>query len=107
MATPAPARRRSVLDRPVARVAAFGVFLLVVAALAFMHREDLLPARQAAAPADDPAARCLAEREADIAQMRADGVIDDAQAALFKSRAEALCDAQAGGSAGPPPLPAN
>ncbi len=33
----------------------------------------------------------------------AEGTITAAQASLFKSRAEALCQAQLGGGSGPPP----
>ena len=84
---------------------AFGVVLLVVAALAWMHRDDLFPPEAAAPAVDDPVARCLAERAADIDRMRADGVIDDSQATLFKSRAAALCQAQAGQGGAAPPLP--
>ena len=96
----------STLDRPLARVAAVGVLLCVAAALAFMHRDDLFPPEPAAVAADDPVALCLAARAEDIERMRADGVIDEAQATLFKSRAEALCQAQAG-QGGQPGLSAN
>ncbi|MFQ5775728.1 MAG: hypothetical protein ACE5GS_14495 [Kiloniellaceae bacterium] len=97
-------RRVSALDRPAARVAAFGVFLLVAAALAWIHRDDLFPPKPASAPAvDDRAAQCLAGRAAGIDKMRADGVIDERQAALFKSRAEAFCQARFGPGSGPPP----
>ena len=49
----------------------------VAAALAFIHREDLMPGSSVAAPAaDDPAALCLAARAKDIDKMQADGVID-------------------------------
>ena len=98
--------RSSTLDRPLARIGALGVFLCAAAALAFMHRDDLFPPEPAAIAADDPVALCLAARAADIDKMRADGVIDEAQATLFKSRAEALCQAQQG-QGGPPKLPAN
>ena len=64
-----------------------------------------MPGSSVAAPAaDDPAALCLAARAKDIDKMQADGVIDAAQATLFKSRAEALCQAQEG-QGGPPKLP--
>ena len=99
--------RPGALDRPLARIAALGVFLCAAAALAFMHRDDLFPPEPAAAvAADDPVAVCLAARAEDIDRMQADGVIDEAQATLFKSRAEALCQAQKG-QGGPPKLPAN
>jgi hypothetical protein len=39
--------------------------------------------------------------------MQADGVINEAQAAEFKQRAEAFCQAQFGGGSAPPPLPQN
>ena len=100
-------RRSSALDRPLARVAALGVFLCAMALLAFMHRDDLFPPEPSAAvAADDPVAMCLAARAEDIDRMQAEGVIDEAQATLFKSRAEALCQAQQG-QGGPPRLPAN
>ncbi len=96
-----PGRRASALDRPPARVAAFGVFRLAVGALACMHRDDIFPPE--ADPADDPVALCVAGRWAGIDEMVADGTVDTARAELFKSRAEALCQAQAGQGSGPPP----
>ncbi|MGF1631605.1 MAG: hypothetical protein ACFCUT_19185 [Kiloniellaceae bacterium] len=94
------------LDRPAARLCALGVALLMAAALAFMHRDDLFPPEAAHGPAaDDPVARCLAERAVDIDKLQAEGTITAQQAELFKSRAEALCQAQVGGgnNAVPPP----
>jgi hypothetical protein len=93
------------LDRPAARLCAVGVALLAAAALGVMHRDDLFPPEQAAVNADDPVARCLAKRATDIDKMAADGTITAEQAALFKSRAEALCQDQVGGGSGPPPPP--
>lgn len=90
------------LDRPAARLWAVGVALLMAAALAFMHRDDLFPPEQAAVNRDDPVARCLAERAVDIDKMAAEGTITGEQAALFKGRAEALCQDQVGGGSGPP-----
>ena len=98
--------KSSALDRPLARIAALGVFLCAAGVLALVHRDDLFPPEPAAVAADDPVALCLAARAEDIDKMRADGVIDEAQATLFKSRAEALCQAQKG-QGGPPKLPAN
>ncbi len=95
-----PERRASALDRPPARVAAFGVFLLAVGALAWMHRDDIFPPEKTAA--DDPVALCIAGRWAGIDEMVADGTVDTARAELFKARAEALCQAQAGQGQGPP-----
>jgi hypothetical protein len=85
------------LDRPAARVLALAVLLACAAALAWMHRADLFPAAAGPGAAGDPAAACIAQRSADIDRMQDDGVIDASQAALFKSRAEALCRSQAGG----------
>jgi hypothetical protein len=82
------------LDRPIARLLALGVALLCVASLAWLHRADLLPATAAPEVADDPFARCFAERSAQIDNMVAEGVVDTGQANLFKSRAEAMCRAQ-------------
>ncbi len=88
-----PRRRRSALDRPAARVAAFGVFLLAASALGWFHRDDIF--RPAAAPlAGDPTAACIAERGAVIDAMAADGTIDAARAQQFKASAEALCRAR-------------
>ncbi len=74
----------SALDRPPARVAAFGVFLLAAGALAWMHRDDIFPPE--VAPADDPVALCVAGRWAGIDEMVADGAVDTARAELFKAR---------------------
>lgn len=98
-------RSGSVLDRMAARLVALLVLLAVGAALAWIHRDDLLPRPQATVAADDPVAKCLAERAADIDKMRQDGVIDADRATLFKSRAEALCQTQFGQGSGPPGLP--
>ncbi len=92
-----PARSRSPLDGPAARVAALAVFLLAVGALGCIHREDIFPP-EAAPGADDPAAACIAERWAGIDRMAAEGTVDAARASLFKARAEALCRSQAGGN---------
>lgn len=100
-----PQEKVSFLDRPIARVCALGVALLMAAALAWMHREDLFPPEAAAPAANDPVALCLAERAADIDRMAEEGTISPAQAQLFKSRAEALCQAQVDGGSGPPTLP--
>lgn len=95
----------SALDRPAARLAAVGVALLCALALGYIHRDDLFPPEVAAADADDPVALCLAERAAEIDRMVTDGVVDESRAALFKSRAEALCQATVGGGNNAPPLP--
>jgi hypothetical protein len=86
--------REPFLDRPVARLVALGVALLCIAVLAWLHRADLFPAKFAREAADDPFARCFAERAAEIDGMLDENVIDQARAELFKSRAEAMCRAE-------------
>lgn len=85
---------QALLDRPIARFIALGVVLLCVAGLAWLHRADLLPASFAPQAADDPFARCFAERAAEIDGMVNEGMVGTEQADLFKSRAVAMCRAQ-------------
>ncbi len=105
MAAPQSNDPGSPLDRPLARLGALGVFFAVAALLGYVHRDDLFPAPAPAVDPNDPVALCLAERAPGIEAMRADGTIDERQAKLFMSRAEALCQAQAG-QASAPALPA-
>ena len=102
------APHRPFLERPVARVLAAVVFLGCVATLVYLEREHLWQAAADQSAADDPFARCFAERAGDIDRMRAENVIEQAQAELFKSRAEAMCRAAVAesGGEGAPPLPA-
>jgi hypothetical protein len=80
------------LDRPAARVVALAVFAAMAALLAFIHRDDLAGAPgEAPSPAAAAYRACLAERHAAIDGMVAEGVVDEARAALFKTRAAALC----------------
>ncbi len=83
------------IDRQAARLVAVGRALPCAGALAYIHRADLVPAAMVAA--------CLAERSAEIDGMVAEGTVEAARAALFKSRAEALCVATVGGGQGPRP----
>jgi len=108
MAVPRPTDPGSRLDRPLARLGALGVFFAVAALLGYVHRDDLFPPSAPALDPNDPVALCLAERAPGIEAMRADGTIDERQAKLFMSRAEALCQAQAGQASAPalPALPA-
>ena len=102
----APQAAVSALDKPIARVAALGVALLAGLALGYIHRDDLFPGEAAIeAAADDPVALCLAERSADIDRMVADGIVDEGRAALFRSRAEALCQSTVGGGNNALPQP--
>jgi hypothetical protein len=96
-----PRTRRHFLDRPLARVLAGVVFLGCVAALAYLERARWW---QVAERTDGPYERCFAERAGQIDQMLAEGLIQGAQAELFKTRAEAMCRAEAEGGA--PALPA-
>jgi hypothetical protein len=76
------------LDRPVARLLAFLVFLGCAGALAWLERARLFPPEIAA---DDPVALCIAERSAQIDDLAASGRIQAGQADLFKSRVRELC----------------
>jgi len=105
MATRRPSAPVSPLDRPIARIAALGLFFAAAALLGYIHRDDLFPPPTAAIDPNDPVALCLVERMPAIESMLADGTIDERQAELFTSRAEALCQAQSGQTGGPPPLP--
>ena len=95
----------SALDRPVARIVAVGVAVVAALALVYIHRDNLFPPEPGAADAaKDPVALCVAERSADIDGMVSDGIIDRSRAALFKLRAEAMCQATVGsGNNRPPP----
>jgi hypothetical protein len=88
--------RRPFLDSLIARIVALLIFLACVAAIVWIERT------RGTGPmvADDAFARCLAEREDDIARMRAEGMIDDARAASIRERAEAMCRAIAAGGGG-------
>jgi hypothetical protein len=98
-----PPGGQSLLDGPVARLGALCILLLVAGSLAWIHRERLFPPEVGMTAEQDPAMICLAQRAADIDRMEADGTISAEQAVLFKSRAEALCRAQAGQAAAPLP----
>ena len=102
----ADSRLSSALDRPIARIAAVGIAAAAALTLVYIHRDDLFPPEAGSAgAATDPVMLCVAERSADIDAMVSDGTIDEARAALFKSRAEALCQSTVGGGNNAPPLP--
>src|SRR4051812_27000060 len=96
---------RSALDGPPARAIALLVALLALAALGWINRARFLPAPppKAEAAADDPFARCMAARSADIDRMVQEGTAKPDQAELFRSRAEAMCRAEAARAAGGSP----
>lgn len=83
------------LDRPVARLCAILVFVLCGAALVYIHRNDLWPAPKVeAGGGNDPIALCMRDRLAVIDGQLRDGVLKPEQAALFRTRVDALCQAQ-------------
>jgi hypothetical protein len=89
--------RRPFLDRPSARALAGVVFLGCVAVLVYVEGERLWQTAAEGSAANDPFARCFAERAAQIERMQDEGVVEPAQAELFKTRAEAMCRAEAQG----------
>ena len=94
------------LDRPVARAGALVVFALCAASLVYIHRKDIWPAPKVEAGAsDDPITLCMRDRLAVIDAQLRDGVLKPEQAALFRTRVDALCHAQnrRGGPEGLPP----
>jgi len=96
---------RAFLDRPAARLCAVVVFLLAAGALAYLHRHDWRGrAAPATAEAEDPIAACMRDRIAVIDGQLRDGVLKPEQAALFRARVDALCQAQHR-PAGPDGLP--
>lgn len=70
---------------------ALGVAAASVALAFYINRDDFLPVAEEASPQDTAYQACVSERHAGIDDMIRDGVINDTQANLFKSRAEALC----------------
>ena len=88
-------RHGAFLDRPIARAGALVVFVLCAASLVYIHRKDIWPAPKTEAGAsDDPIALCMRDRLAVIDAQLRDGVLKPEQAALFRTRVDALCQAQ-------------
>jgi hypothetical protein len=96
--SPPPA---SFLDTVAARIVALAVFLVCAGALVWLNRESWLGLGPEMSTADQALARCVAERSGDVDRMLEEGVIGEDQAELFRSRAEAMCVAMAGGGTGP------
>jgi hypothetical protein len=97
--------RRSPVDGPGARIVAVLVILICVAVLAYLHRETLFSRDEtpAAAAGNPRLAACFAERIGAVDIMRAEGIVNEAQYAAFRARAEAFCQQQFGEAAGPLP----
>lgn len=102
-------QRRSMLDGPAARVVAVLIALSGIAFLGWIHRKDIFPADPGAAESADPRRAafnaCYEPQAARIDKDLASGQLNDDQATLFKSRAEAFCADRA--KHGGPSLPAN
>ncbi len=99
-------RPPSFLDRPAARRLAVLCAAAALALLGYIHRDDLFPPEDLGLAADPAFAECYGPRAADADKMQREGLIDETQATLFKSRAEAFCIAQTQDDASaPPPLP--
>jgi hypothetical protein len=92
--SPRSARGGAFLDRPLARLCAVVVLALCAAALVYIHRNDLWPAPKVAAGGGDPVAHCMRDRLAVIDGQLQDGVLTPDQAALVRTRVDALCQAQ-------------
>jgi hypothetical protein len=96
------------LDRPAARWCAAAVFLLCAAALAYIHRNDLVGGTESAGGAGGPLALCMQARGADIEKMRQEGLLKPDQAERALSQLEPICRAQLNmeqSSGAPPALP--
>jgi hypothetical protein len=99
------------LDRPVARWCAVAVFLLSAAALAYIHRDDLLGEMESATRAgSDPLALCMQARSADIQKMQQEGLLKPDQVERTLGQLEPICRAQLNmdqqpSAPAPPPLP--
>ena len=99
------AENRHFLDTGYARLLALACLALAAGALAYVHRADLFPAAPAPlAEKVDPFSRCFHDATQSIDKMLAEKTIGEAQATLFRGRAEARCRAQTGGG-GPPGAP--
>ena len=89
-----------------ARAAAVLVAALCLAALAWLNRDAILATGGRPAPALNPDfVACREARTGQVERMRAEGVINDAQFAQFKARAEETCAGQFPPSASAPAPP--
>ncbi len=58
------------------------------------EKPAMVSVSEPAKPANPALQNCLAQRVGNVEEMKADGILSDAQFASFKSRAENLCRAQ-------------
>ena len=99
---------KSPLDGLAARLVAVMIALAGMAFLGWIHRNDLFPPEAGANPANPAEAAfqaCFAPQAMRIATDMESGQITEAQATLFRSRAEAYCAdraAKGGGRSGLP-----
>ncbi|PTW60015.1 hypothetical protein C8N35_10515 [Breoghania corrubedonensis] len=87
---------RPFLDRPAARLVAIGIALAAAGALAWINRDAFssAPSTTSVATSNPDLAACLDERVGAVDAMRRDGVINEQQYGLFRSRAQAYCTAR-------------
>lgn len=83
------------LDTGRARGMAVLVALVAAAALGWINRDALLAADSTTEASGNPQlVACLSERVGAVETMRSEGIVNDAQYAAFKTRAEDYCRAQ-------------
>lgn len=97
---------KSPLDGAAARFVAVAIALGGIAFLGWLHRDDIFPPEPGAASGNPQQAAfiaCYQPQAARIEKDASEGEITPEQAALFKSRAEALCADRANksGATGP------
>ncbi|WP_366555756.1 hypothetical protein [Aquibaculum sediminis] len=98
--------RRSALDGAAGRIGAAIVLLLVIASLTAIHWEDLFGPDPAEVAADDPVARCIAERSADIEAMIEENPSMAGRRETLLARVPPMCEDMLGSGGGnSPPLP--
>ncbi|HVG81613.1 MAG TPA: hypothetical protein VNB28_04965 [Methylomirabilota bacterium] len=98
--------RTSPVDGRGARIVALLVAAAVAALLAYIKWDNFFPPERIASPEEAAFQHCMSERAAGIDEMVRQQAITAEQETLFRSRAEALCRAQAAPSSpgGTPPV---
>ena len=82
----------SPLDRPMARWIALSIFVAMLLLLGAIQRNGpWMPAKTPTNSLNKNYVLCLNERLGTVEKMMSEGVIDQNQASLFKTRADALC----------------